>query len=397
MNTQAFCPQCSREAEDIIFQAAGVPLYLLQLFHDRHLALKAKTGVLDFRYCHHCAFVFNASFDPQLVDYQVNYESGRSYSPIFCQFLADVASQVASHFEIKNRTVVEIGCGDGKFLENLLMLAPFEGYGFDPSQDFSNRPKNSHITFAKDYFYPDQFKNVIDVIILRHVLEHQPNDRSFLNQVLPFKQTQPWQIYVEVPAWEWIIDNMSFVAFSYEHCSYHTSSSLSKLMGSLGIAKTNLSYTFQSEYLQFFGTRFSSLIVEAPKVADQPNDVILEKTRHFVRSIDDMRNYYSNQFKQWSSDAVLWGAAGKGTMLINILGITYKDMPYVVDSNVKRQGTYIPKGGQEVVAPERLKNLQPKYIVLTNSQYAEEIRSQVHAMGLRPEFIYLDTLMKSMA
>ena len=91
---------------------------------------------------------------------------------------------------------------------------------------------------------------------------------------------------------------------------------------------------------------------------------------------------------------MLWGAGGKGTNLLNLLSVPYTQMEYVVDNNPKRDMTYIPVTGQAVIAPERLRDLNPKLILLTNSTYLEEIKQTVESMQLDCDFILLDRVME---
>jgi ABC-type hemin transport system substrate-binding protein len=48
---------------------------------------------------------------------------------------------------------------------------------------------------------------------------------------------------------------------------------------------------------------------------------------------------------------------------------------------------YIAGTGHEVLAPESLRELRPDLVVAMNSIYVDEIRDQLHALGLAPRVV----------
>jgi hypothetical protein len=59
---------------------------------------------------------------------------------------------------------------------------------------------------------------------------------------------------------------------------------------------------------------------------------------------------------------------------------------YVVDVNPHKHGKFVSGSGQEIVAPEFLKEYRPDVIFLANLNYREEIGRQVRDLGLEPTF-----------
>jgi hypothetical protein len=58
----------------------------------------------------------------------------------------------------------------------------------------------------------------------------------------------------------------------------------------------------------------------------------------------------------------------------------------VVDVNPQRQGRYLPKTGQKVIAPQELPAIRPDVVLATNPNYAREISAQLDALGIRCQF-----------
>ena len=54
----------------------------------------------------------------------------------------------------------------------------------------------------------------------------------------------------------------------------------------------------------------------------------------------------------------------------------------VVDVNPAKQGMFVPGSGQEIVAPERLRDVAPELVIVMNPAYAEEIRGDLDRLGV---------------
>ena len=82
----------------------------------------------------------------------------------------------------------------------------------------------------------------------------------------------------------------------------------------------------------------------------------------------------------------IWGAGSKGIAFLTSLdaGDTVK---YAVDVNPYKQGRFMPGAGQEIVAPAFLKDYAPDLVVVMNSIYVDEIRSDLAKLGLEPELL----------
>ena len=71
-----------------------------------------------------------------------------------------------------------------------------------------------------------------------------------------------------------------------------------------------------------------------------------------------------------------WGAAGKGVMVLNMLNITYKQVPYIVDVNENIQGKFISLSGTEIISQHSLQKYihSKSKIFIMNKVYKDEIK-----------------------
>jgi hypothetical protein len=81
---------------------------------------------------------------------------------------------------------------------------------------------------------------------------------------------------------------------------------------------------------------------------------------------------------------VLWGAGSKGVSFLSTLDLTTDDVPYVVDLNPHKIGTFIAGTGQEIVAPDFLSDFRPDVVIIMNPVYRQEITQKLAALGLSP-------------
>jgi len=258
-----------------------------------------------------------------------------------------------------------------------------------------NKIEKSHdLEFIKGYYSYGYLNISPDIIIFRHILEHQKNPYLFFNKIIPkIKADNKVSIYIEVPAWEWIIDTNCVYTFSYEHCSYYSKYSIEYALESLNFYSKKISFSFDNEYIQYYGVNFNS--TEKLKHSELiSRESIIEKSELFIRNYILSIEKLKKGLREILDNAILWGAAGKGTTLLNLLDINHNQLKYVVDSNPSRRNTFIPRTAQQVVSPEFLKELKPKYILITNHSYYNEIKSQISRLDLNSDILSIDKLLK---
>ena len=208
----------------ILYQQMRLPVFQNKVYGDREEALNALLGDVELIQCQDTGLVHNHLFDPDMVQYDVDYQNEQACSPAFQHHLQQVKECVLRHFGRLGKGV-EIGCGKGYFLE-MLCQSGADIMGFDPAYEGEN------ICVRKDYFRGKLNGEKPDYIILRHVLEHIARPWDFLDS-LSEKSKRDCGIYIEVPCFDWIVANRAFYDIFYEHCNYFNLNVLESAFGSV--------------------------------------------------------------------------------------------------------------------------------------------------------------------
>ena len=127
------CPVCDSKNIDIFIEIPDIPVYCNLLFSSRREAINASRSDIRLGFCNNCTHVYNYAFDPDLMDYTLEYENSLQFSPRFQEYATQLAADLVKRHQLYNKDIIEIGCGDGDFLALLCELGNNRGLGFDPS------------------------------------------------------------------------------------------------------------------------------------------------------------------------------------------------------------------------------------------------------------------------
>ena len=112
------CNICSSNKLIRVFSNNKIPKYNLHYPEKLSTSLKLKTTSVNFYICSRCNFLFNKSY--KNLNYRVNYNSNRSYSKKYTQYIRHVYKYLFQNINSKNvKNIVEIGFGDQSFIKLL--------------------------------------------------------------------------------------------------------------------------------------------------------------------------------------------------------------------------------------------------------------------------------------
>lgn len=111
------CPLCGLDKGVVIYSVHNIPVFQNKVYSSVFEAQNAITGSVELKQCGNCGFVFNALFNPDVMDYDDSYQNEQNHSGFFRDYLYEIIHLLMEEEDLKNKRVIEIGCGKGYFFE----------------------------------------------------------------------------------------------------------------------------------------------------------------------------------------------------------------------------------------------------------------------------------------
>lgn len=331
-----------------LYRIAGLPVFQNRMYDSREEARSCPRGDVRLVENLETGLVDNAAFDPRVMIYDENYQNEQATSPMFQEHLEQMA---AMSEELLGRTeLLEIGCGKGRFLDMLLDRG-IDVSGVDPTFE------GDHPRVIKEYFSPHLGVHGKG-LILRHVLEHIQDPFAFLDMVRIANGNQG-RIYIEVPCFEWILEQRNWFDIFYEHVNYFRLSDFRRMFGKVHVAK------------HVFGGQYLCVVAELASLRKPVYDA-----DDAVRFPADFRRNMPDGASDGAADNIVWGGASKGVLFALLSERAGRPVSAVIDINPAKQGKYLPASGVRVSRPEDvLPDLPDSAIIhVMNPNYLDEIR-----------------------
>lgn len=386
------CRYCGAELKAYMIDLGLSPLsndYLEEI----SIAKGQYTLPLRVCYCDYCKLV-------QVVDYKMpegvfnqSYKYFSSFSKSWLLHSERYVDYIVERLGLCGTSrVMEIASNDGYLLQYFSKygIAPL---GIEPSTATADVAREKGIE-TLDRFFGQEFaeelvgqRGKFDLIIGNNVLAHVPFIGDFvkgLKEALDEKGT----ITMEFPHLLNLMKYHQFDTIYHEHFSYLSILAVSRIFSDNGLKIYDV---------QRLDTHGGSLRIFATHMENE--SFAIEKSVHEVKEEEiryglDKPDIYS-QFAQgvkelkrkiWEKLAAIkgegesivgYGAAAKGNTLFNYCGIKKDMVDYVTDMSPYKQGLFLPGSIIPIVAPDKIRETKPDYIVIIPWNLKEEIMEQL--------------------
>lgn len=393
------CKACGHDELRSFYRLEQVPVHSCLLMDTRDEALAYPRGDLDLAFCESCGFIQNQAFDAGLHEYSTRYEETQAFSPRFQRFLDDHIERLISTYDLLGKSALEIGCGKGEWLVRYCELSGGSGVGIDPGYrpERTTSPVRDRLTFHQDFYGPKYAHSSADFVVCRHTLEHIEGVRDFVQLVHEtIGGRREALVFFELPDVLRVLDECAFQDFYYEHCSYFTLGSLTRLFRRCGFEPIEVWTDYDEQYLMLTA-RVASSTPPARFVVENDLSLVKEKLARFEaqaqRRLADWRAML-DAVRAEAGRVVVWGSGSKGVAYLTTLGLRAahdvadpSDVRYVVDINPNKHGKFLAGTGHEIVAPSFLTEYQPTTIVVMNPIYMDEIAAMCRELGVEAQLI----------
>lgn len=352
-------------------------------------AIQVVRGSIELRFCRRCGYVGNEGHEPEKVRFD-DYDFSNDQSPMYAKSTQELSDRLITRYDLRGKSIVDIGCGDGDFLKTVCKRGGNKGVGIDPGFDHSKRASANGVdlTFYREYYSEKHSQFTSDLVTSRHVMTLPSDPVAFIRLIRKNLEHQPHAIvYFDVPNVRYTIGEKVIWNVVYEHRSWYSQESLTYLMELAGFEVLDIDLCWNGEYL--YVEARPNPTMDPPQLPDPQSLVTLEEAiNSFVTDFSELMENNTRKIEEINAQnkkTLAWGAGARAVTFFNLFDLK-KEVPCIVDINTNRQGKFLPGSGQEIVAPEFIQAYQPEMVIITNPTYAAEIKEQVHSLGIHPEF-----------
>ena len=286
--------------------------------------------------------------------------------------------------------VIEVGCNDGYLLKNFVAFG-IPCLGIEPSGGVAAAAKALGIPVLTDFFdeelgkaLADQ-KKLADLVIGNNVYAHVPDINSF-TAGLKVALKPGGTITLEFPHLLKLVQGTQFDTVYHEHYSYLSLFSVQRVFSAFGLRVWDVEeLDTHGGSLRVYGCHRDDTRIETPAVRKILDDEIQAKMRDlatydsFQSDAEKLKNNLLSfliQAKKEGAKVAAYGAAAKGNTLLNYAGIKPDLLPYVCDAAPSKQGKFLPGSHVPIVAPDRLRDWTPDFVLILPWNLADEIMAE---------------------
>lgn len=371
------CACCG--SRDIVAVASTPPLPVnaCRLTHSAEVSAATSRRPIELLGCNDCRFLWNRSFDPALLQYDISYEGTQIHSPHFRAYLLETAQHWLHCVGPDIGTVFEVGCGQGEFIDILGTLTHATLVGCDPA---SRGAPNGNITIHPRVLSSLDKRNY-DVVINRMTLEHIADPEAFICEMADCLAPDGCLI-TQIPNAGRMIDHALFCDLIYEHVNYFNAYAMTRLMRRLGFESNRCELSYDGQHLTVFSYRAADRFEDSGAV-HKPD------LRTFRANAADFAGIWHKRLTGFVQDGYpvfVWGAGSRATTFLNAL--PDPDLiKGVIDINPRRHGTFVQGTSCLTEAPERLCGVGAAKVVIMNPIYRDEIQAMMATLAVDAELV----------
>ncbi len=221
-----------------------------------------------------------------------------------------------------------------------------------------------------------------DVIVANNVVAHVADQNDFVAGIRELLNDDGMAV-VEFPYIRDLIDFIEFDTIYHEHRCYFSVTSTATLFARHGLHLNHV------RRLPIHGGSLRLYFETRPNPSQATRDILEEEkalgldTYEYYRNFGDRVREFREKARRLIGDLksdgkriAAYGAAAKGTIMLNFLGLNERVIDYVVDKNPHKRGKYMPGVRLRIDDPEVLLEDKPDYVLILPWNFRDEIVRQ---------------------
>lgn len=344
---------------------------------------------LDTYVCLDCALIQVPDNVPP--GFFTHYLYVSSTSERLVKHFEDFAKILVANFTTdENARITDIGSCDGVLLKACLDLGA-EPFGIEPAANLVEIARGKGLEVVNEYFSLDVAKSVLQqkgpmaAIAMSNTFNIIDDLDSVVEGIYLMLDSEGVFV-VEVPQAADLIEKNEFDTVYHEHLSQFSVHSLQALF-----ARHSMEI-FDLEPLSLHGGSMRVFVQKIGGGKPVSTKVGKAMAREISAKLFEEATYTSfrqrveknkqdllsllQKFKREGKKIAGYGAAAKGTTLLNFYGINSGTLDFIADQNEMKHGMFSPGMHIPVVSPERILTEQPDYLIILAWNFGEEIMAQ---------------------
>lgn len=382
------CRSCGADGLELILSLGRTPLANALLSREQ-LLLPEPRYTLDLAFCPSCSLVqITETVPAELLGDHLYFSP---FSDTMLRHVQALAERLtAEHPLDRESLVVELAGNDGY----LLQYYQHQGVpvlGIEPAANVTRvAVKERGVPTLGEFFGRRMGERLrsegqtADVVHAHNVLDHVADLNDFVGGMhAVLKQTGV--VIVEVPYLRDLVEGCEFDTIDHEHLCYFSLTALVQLFRRHGLRVQHVARvalhggSLQLTVGTLAGTDPTPAVGQllAEEAAWGVYDVATY--RQFGARVEGLKRSLTamlHDLKSRGERIAAYGAAAKGSTLLNYVGIGKDVLDFVVDRSPQKQGRYMPGVHLPISAPERLLEEMPENVLLLTWNFKDEILEQ---------------------
>ncbi len=383
------CRSCGSPQLEVVLSLGQTPL-ANSLLTQAQLTEPEPTYPLDLAFCPRCALLqITETVPPEQLFREYLYFS--SFSDTMLQHAEALADELIPSRGLSAQSlVVEVASNDGYLLQ-FYQRRGIPVLGIEPALNVAKVAiEQNRIPTITEFFGRELARELAakgqraDVVHAHNVLAHVADLNGFIAGFEILLKDGGVAV-VEVPYVKDLLDRCEFDTIYHEHLCYYSLTALDRLARRHGL---------KAQDVRRVPIHGGSLRVEFGRVGEGDiknsiREMLQEEASWGVDRVDVYRQFAQRvagvrrelrellgDLKQKGNRLAAYGAAAKGSTLLNYAGIGTETLDFVVDRSTYKQGRYMPGVHLPILPPARLLEDMPDYVLLLTWNFADEIMSQ---------------------
>jgi SAM-dependent methyltransferase len=345
---------------------------------------------LDVAFCPSCTLMQLGHPAPTEAIFR-DYSYYSSVSETLLVHSAEHARELIATRDLGPRSlVIELASNDGYLLRNFVERG-IPVLGIDPALGPAEAAETIGVPTLREFFGVPLASRLrseekhADVVIANNVLAHVPDLNGFVEGIETILADEGIA-EIEVPYVRDLVEGLEFDTIYHEHLCYFSVTALDALFNRHGLSLNRV---------QRFPIHGGSLRLTVGRHSEERDTVrayLAEEAAAGLDGFDYYRGFGDRVVEVQASlremlgrlrgqrkRIAAYGAAAKGTILLNSSGIGAELIAFVADKSPHKQGKLLPGVRIPIVAPERLLEEMPDYVLLLAWNFQDEIMREQRA------------------